>query len=61
LTYSLDDEAVLEARFFEDFQEPIRPFGCAKFRLTAITTAGECRSSMKAFGHPDRIVRRMGV
>jgi hypothetical protein len=61
---SVDDETVLEAGFFQDLQEPVAPFGCAKFRLTAITTARDEMQirraivAMKSFGHPDRIVRR---
>jgi hypothetical protein len=38
---SVDHEAVLLARFFQDAQEKIAAFGRAQLRLATVTTAGD--------------------
>ena len=58
---SVDHEAVLVARFFQDAEEEVAAFGGAKLRLAVVATAGDEMQivtaviTMQALGHLARV------
>ena len=58
---SVDHEAVLLARFFQDAQEKVAAFGLVQLRLAVVATAGDEMQvmvaviAMQALGHPVRV------
>jgi hypothetical protein len=58
---SVDHEAVLLARGFQDVQEKVAAFGRAQLRLAVVATAGDEMQivvaviAMQALGHPVRV------